>query len=181
MNNKLRFFIIFCFTFSFCLLINGSYALADACVTSDGLCNDMTVCIAPAVSQGADCVDYYSAAAASASTGDTPASSDGTPASSGTIEPPIPLTNPLTGKSDTPDINLIIGKALNGALGLVGSIALVMFIYGGFTWMLAAGSPQRVTKGKDILVWATIGLVVIFSAYGLVNFIFTSVLKPMGT
>ncbi|MCK4539930.1 hypothetical protein KAU09_02120 [Candidatus Parcubacteria bacterium] len=43
--------------------------------------------------------------------------------------------------------------------------SVVGFIYGGFTWMLAAGSSEKVQKGKDILIWATLGLVVIFSAY----------------
>jgi uncharacterized membrane protein YjfL (UPF0719 family) len=49
-----------------------------------------------------------------------------------------------------------------------------MFIYGGFVWMLAAGNDQRVQKGKDIILWAVIGLVVIFSAYAIVNMVFTA-------
>jgi hypothetical protein len=91
----------------------------------------------------------------------------------------VSLKNPLTNDEKPIDINTIIGKAISGLLGIVGSIALVMFIYGGFTWMLAAGSPNNVKKGRDILVWATIGLAVIFSAYGLVNFIFQYVLKAI--
>jgi len=71
-------------------------------------------------------------------------------------------------------------------LGLVGSLALAMpvprsasivgFIYGGFTWMLAAGDSGKVQKGKDILIWATIGIVVIFSAYAVVRFVLEGVL-----
>jgi len=87
----------------------------------------------------------------------------------------VSLENPLTGTSDEPNINLIIGKAINGVLGVVGSIALVMVIYGGLTWMLAAGNQQRVQKGKDILIWAVVGLVVIFSAYALVRFLLINV------
>ena len=67
--------------------------------------------------------------------------------------------------------NQLIGQIINGRLGIVRSLALVMFIYGGFVWMLAAGSNEKVQKGKDILVWATLGLVVIFSAYAVVKFI----------
>ena len=37
--------------------------------------------------------------------------------------------------------------------------------------MLAAGSNEKVQKGKDILVWATLGLVVIFAAFAIVDFI----------
>ena len=78
------------------------------------------------------------------------------------------LENPITG-IDSP--NQLIGQIINGVLGIVGSLALVMFIYGGFVWMLAAGSNEKVQKGKDILVWATIGLVVIFAAFAIVDFI----------
>ncbi|MCK5510829.1 hypothetical protein KAI65_04810 [Candidatus Parcubacteria bacterium] len=49
--------------------------------------------------------------------------------------------------------------------------SVVGFIYGGFVWMMAAGSNEKVQKGKDILVWATLGLVVIFSAYAVVKFV----------
>jgi hypothetical protein len=82
------------------------------------------------------------------------------------------ITNPL-GDIDTPQ--KLIGKIINSALGIVGSIALVMFIYGGFTWMLAAGNAEAVSKGKNILIWSVIGLVIIFSSYALVNFVFDSI------
>ena len=81
----------------------------------------------------------------------------------------VALCDPL---SNIPPQTLI-GKIINAVLGVVGSIALIMFIYGGFTWMTAAGNEQSVAKGKEILIWATIGLVVIFSSYALVKFVFT--------
>jgi len=55
-------------------------------------------------------------------------------------------------------------------------LALVMFIYGGIIWMTSSGNAEQVTKGKNIIIWATIGLVVIFSAYALVNFVLTKAL-----
>ena len=81
----------------------------------------------------------------------------------------VELENPLGDDIGSP--NQLIGQIINGVLGIVGSLALVMFIYGGFVWMLAAGSNEKVQKGKDILVWATIGLVVIFAAFAIVDFI----------
>ena len=85
----------------------------------------------------------------------------------------VSLTNPLAnaGATTPPTIPELIGRVINGALGVVGSIALVMFIYGGFTWMTAAGNSEQVTKGKNIIVWAAIGLVVIFASYSLVRFV----------
>lgn len=82
------------------------------------------------------------------------------------------LCNPL-GNINTPQ--LFISKVIQGVLGVVGSIALIMFVYGGFTWMMASGNQEAIRKGKDILVWATIGLIVIFSAYAITNFIFKGI------
>ncbi len=90
------------------------------------------------------------------------------------------LDNPLTGKPGASDVNELIGKGINTILGLVGSIALIMFIYGGFVWMTAAGNKESVTKGKDIIVWSVMGLAVIFLAYAVVNFILGDVIGGMG-
>ncbi len=80
------------------------------------------------------------------------------------------LTNPL-GVTTVPSL---IAKVINGVLGVVGSLALLMFVYGGFTWMLSGGNSSAVERGKNILMWAAIGLVVIFLSYALVNFIITT-------
>jgi len=77
------------------------------------------------------------------------------------------LPNPLETKS----VPELIGRVINGVLGVVGSLALVIFIYGGFVWMTAAGNTERITKGKNILIWATLGLVVIFASYAIVHFV----------
>ena len=82
------------------------------------------------------------------------------------------LTNPLTGV-DNPQ--QLIGKVIVAALGIVGSIALLMFIYGGFVWMMAAGNQEMVTRGRNILMWAAIGLIIIFSSYALVKFVFQGI------
>lgn len=75
------------------------------------------------------------------------------------------LTDPLGGAS----IPTIIGRIIQAALGISGSLALIMFIYGGFIWMTSGGTPDRVTKGKKTLIWAVLGLVIIFTAYVLVD------------
>ncbi len=81
------------------------------------------------------------------------------------------LENPL---GATVTIPVLIRNIITAVLGIVGSLALLMFIYGGFTWMMSGGNSESVKKGKDILVWAAIGLVVIFSSYALVKFVLES-------
>jgi hypothetical protein len=58
---------------------------------------------------------------------------------------------------------------------IVGALALLFFIYGGFTLILSRGSPDAVKKGKDILVASIIGLMIVFGAYMLVRFLGTAV------
>ena len=100
----------------------------------------------------------------------TPASSTPRNGGGSTAEPKG-LPNPLG--TDKP--NILVGNIINFILGFVGTIALVLFIYGGFTWMLSAGSPDKVKKGKNIIVWAVIGLFVVFTAYILVRFVIQGV------
>ena len=81
----------------------------------------------------------------------------------------VTLVNPLG--DDVNSANTVIANIINAVLGVVGSLALVMFVFGGLTWMTAAGNNERVEKGKNILIWATIGLVIIFASYALVEFV----------
>lgn len=66
-------------------------------------------------------------------------------------------------------IQLLI-KAANVIFMIVGGVALIMFIYGGFVILTAAGG-ENVKKGKDIIVAAVIGLVIIFTAQLLMRFL----------
>ncbi|EKD33235.1 MAG: hypothetical protein ACD_76C00066G0002 [uncultured bacterium] len=77
-----------------------------------------------------------------------------------------PLKNPLEPISD---IRVLIGTIIKAFLGISGSIALIMFVWGGFLWMTSQGNNEKVKKGQQTLVWAVGGLLIIFSAYTIVN------------
>lgn len=100
-----------------------------------------------------------------------PAAINATCPTAGTTPSPTEICDPLTGNSDGLDVSTAIGRVINVALGMVGSFALVMFIYGGLTWMLSGGNSDKTGKGKNIIIWATLGMVVIFSAYAIVSFV----------
>ena|SRR3989338_9959759 len=85
--------------------------------------------------------------------------------SSGDIKLPNPLGDNMTNPS------VIAGNIIKVVLGLVGSISLVVFIYGGLLWMTSSGNKEQITKGRNTLIWATLGLLVIFSSYTIINFI----------
>lgn len=59
-------------------------------------------------------------------------------------------------------------------LGLVGSLALLAFVAGGLMMMLSAGNPEWVTRGKQTLIGAIIGLAIVFTSYMIIQLIFTS-------
>ncbi|MCX6744580.1 MAG: pilin [Candidatus Parcubacteria bacterium] len=66
----------------------------------------------------------------------------------------------------------ILQTAINAGkviLGIIGSLVLLMFVYGGFTWLISSGNEANIKKGKDILVNAVVGLAIIFSAYLIVT------------
>ena len=80
------------------------------------------------------------------------------------------LDNPLGDKTTDADPRVILGTSIKGALSILGALSLAVFIYGGFIWMLSWGNPEKITKGKNIITWALLGLLVIFSSYAVVNY-----------
>ncbi len=72
------------------------------------------------------------------------------------------------------DILEVIIGASRWVLGTVGSLALIMFIYGGFTFLISAGSSDKVGEAKKILTAAVIGLIITFSSYLIIAFVLGS-------
>ena len=62
-------------------------------------------------------------------------------------------------------------KLINAALSIVGIVALIYFIYGGYLWMTAGGNEENVTKAKDILRAAAIGMAIILASLAIVTFL----------
>lgn len=81
----------------------------------------------------------------------------------------IKLQNPL-GEGRT-DMRVIVGEIIATALGVMGSLALVVFIYGGFMWLTAGGSDEKVKKGSQAMIWAVIGIFIIFSSYAILTLV----------
>ncbi|OGY86203.1 MAG: hypothetical protein A2233_01050 [Candidatus Kerfeldbacteria bacterium RIFOXYA2_FULL_38_24] len=86
-----------------------------------------------------------------------------------------PFSQLGSGQSGLPqnDVNTTVFTLIKGFLQFVGVIALVLIIYGGFTWMTGGGSQEKIKKGRDIVFWALIGTLVILSSLGIIEFIDT--------
>lgn len=77
------------------------------------------------------------------------------------------LCNPLSGNPTT--VPQVLGRVIQGAMGVIGSLALLMFVYGGFQWLTSAGNSDGVKKGTQTMMWAVIGIVLVFSSYLLLD------------
>ncbi|MCD4762300.1 pilin [bacterium] len=68
-------------------------------------------------------------------------------------------------------VSTIIGKIIAGFLGLLGTIFIALMLYGGYNWMTAAGDEAKVTKAKNTIRRAIIGLVITVGSYAIWNYI----------
>jgi len=64
-----------------------------------------------------------------------------------------------------------VGTIIASALALVGTIFLILTVYAGILWMTASGSEEKVTKAKNIITAAIIGLVITMAAYAITSFV----------
>jgi hypothetical protein len=74
-----------------------------------------------------------------------------------------------------------VGSIIRVALGVVGLIAILLVIFGGFKWMTSGGSEEKVDEAKKILYSGIIGLVIILSAYALSSFVLKTLTTATGT
>jgi len=83
--------------------------------------------------------------------------------------------SPIKYEPTTAGVQLLLGSIIKVVLGVIGSIAFIMFIYGGMFMLTSRGNPDMITRGKNILIWSVIGLLVIFGSYVFVSFILTAI------
>lgn len=69
------------------------------------------------------------------------------------------------------DLFTIIGRVINIVLGFIGIVVLGYVLYGGYLWMSAAGDAKQVEQAKAVIKNAIIGVVILASAFAIVNFI----------
>ena len=74
-------------------------------------------------------------------------------------------------KSLMSNVNMLI----NVFTSVMGFLAVAMIIYGGFMLLTAQGDPARIKRGKDVVLYSIIGLILVMLAYAIVNFVMTNV------
>ncbi len=80
-----------------------------------------------------------------------------------------------TGLAST-DIRITVAKIIRTAMGLLGIVAVVIILIGGFTWMTAGGNEEKVGEAKKWIFSGIIGLAIILSAFAIASFVISSLI-----
>jgi cysteine-rich repeat protein len=78
------------------------------------------------------------------------------------------------------DPRIIVANIIRIGLTLLGVVAVVIVLYGGFTWMTAGGDEEKVSRAKRILVNGGIGLVIILLSWTITTFIISALVNATG-
>lgn len=88
---------------------------------------------------------------------------------------PEKLFNPLEATVDpNAPVQSLAAIFINALFGIAGSIALAMYVWGGVLWLTSAGEAKKVDQGKGVIQWTTLGIIMMFAAYTLVSYLFSS-------
>ena len=79
-----------------------------------------------------------------------------------------------------PSGNSFVGALIRVSIGLGSGFALIMMLYGTFTIISSAGSPDKLKLGQEIITSAVMGLIFIVLSTVLMNFIGINILGLPG-
>jgi hypothetical protein len=83
--------------------------------------------------------------------------------------------NGLNGLDNSLDPRTSAISIINLVLSFLGLVAVVIILIGGFKWMTAGGSEEKVSSARKLLVSGLIGLVIILLAWGIATWVIGSV------
>jgi len=73
--------------------------------------------------------------------------------------------------SQSGDLRSVINSFVNYFLSFLGLLAVMMIIYAGILMVSSAGDEEQSKKGKTIILWAVIGIVIILLSYTIVSWV----------
>lgn len=84
------------------------------------------------------------------------------------------LTDPLCGlrcSDGTSGLECLASKAVDFLITISVPIVAIMVLYGGFQMMTAGGNPEKFKSGRQTILYAAVGFVVVLAAKGVVELI----------
>ena len=87
--------------------------------------------------------------------------------------PMISQGQTLQGKSYSQLVEVILGY-VQTLIAIIVGLTFLVFFYGLAQFMFKAGDTKAQTDGKNLMLWGTIALFVMFSFYGIINIFMVS-------
>jgi hypothetical protein len=75
------------------------------------------------------------------------------------------------GESVADKVNRILKRIVNFLSALIGVVAVIMIIFGGFRYITSGGSDTSVASAKNTILYAIIGLIIVALAQLIVRFV----------
>lgn len=72
---------------------------------------------------------------------------------------------------DSPTAESAIQSTVNMFLFIIGAVAIIMMIYGGFRYITSAGEASAISSAKNIILYSVVGLLIAIFAYAIVDFV----------
>lgn len=69
------------------------------------------------------------------------------------------------------DIRTTISKVINVALSMLGIVAVVIVLLGGFKWMTAGGNEEKTGEARKLIFAGIMGLAIVLSAFAIAQFV----------
>ncbi|HTK04595.1 MAG TPA: hypothetical protein VL500_03360 [Candidatus Eisenbacteria bacterium] len=77
----------------------------------------------------------------------------------------------------TQDVRTTVSNVIKAFMGLLGIVAVIIILLGGFKWMTAGGNEEKVSEAKKLIISGIIGLVIILSAYAIAQFVVGAIIN----
>ena len=97
----------------------------------------------------------------------------GQTAGNGSADPTSALTGAVagTGLDSNKSVASFAGGIIVAILGALGLFLVILIVYAGVLWVTSQGEAAKVKKAQDLIRQAIIGIVIVFSAYALEQFV----------
>lgn len=79
--------------------------------------------------------------------------------------------SPVCKEANSDSINKPVQDIIGLLLFAIGTISVIMIIFGGIRYVISNGEAARIKSAKDTILYAVIGLIVSMLAYVIVNFV----------
>ncbi|MFH0829469.1 MAG: hypothetical protein V1907_04865 [Candidatus Kerfeldbacteria bacterium] len=82
------------------------------------------------------------------------------------------IQNPISGCDDA---LCLFERFIRFFLGGVAVVSTMMFIWGGYLFLTSGGNAEQIKKGKDTLLWSSLGIVVILASWVILRYFIVNI------